>query len=87
MASSNHPEEPIILLAHPDRHALPKAVAAVSIEYEPLTPIFTIEESERRTGRHGDGRHNRGLIALLVVIIGNRSAAPGAVEGCARRRL
>ena len=44
----NHPEEPILLLAHPDRHALPKAVAAVEIEYEARPPIFTIEESERR---------------------------------------
>ena len=26
----NHPEEPILLLAHPDRHLLPKAVEAVS---------------------------------------------------------
>jgi CO/xanthine dehydrogenase Mo-binding subunit len=43
----NHPEEPILLLAHPDRHVLPKAVAAVSIEYEPLPAIFSIEESER----------------------------------------
>jgi CO/xanthine dehydrogenase Mo-binding subunit len=44
--SVNHPEEPILLLAHPDRHLLPKAVEAVSIEYEPLPAIFTIEESE-----------------------------------------
>ena len=36
----NHPEEPILLLAHPDRHALPKAVAAVSIEYESLAADF-----------------------------------------------
>jgi CO/xanthine dehydrogenase Mo-binding subunit len=43
----NHPEEPILLLAHPDKHALPKAVAAVEIEYEELPAIFTIEESER----------------------------------------
>lgn len=43
----NHPEEPILLLAHPDRHLLPKAVAAISIEYEPLPAIFSIEESER----------------------------------------
>ncbi len=42
----NHPEEPILLLAHSDRHLLPKAVAAVSIEYETLPAIFTIEESE-----------------------------------------
>src|ERR1700691_2186205 len=45
----NHPEEPILLLAHPDRHALPKAVEAVSIEYDSLPPVFTIEESERQT--------------------------------------
>jgi CO/xanthine dehydrogenase Mo-binding subunit len=45
----NHPEEPILLLAHPDRRLLPKAVEAVSIEYETLPAIFTIEESERRS--------------------------------------
>ena len=44
----NHPEEPILLLAHPVRHALPKAVAAVSIEYEALPAIFTVEESEQK---------------------------------------
>ncbi|MGA8538630.1 MAG: xanthine dehydrogenase family protein molybdopterin-binding subunit [Terriglobales bacterium] len=43
----NHPEEPILLLAHSDRHRIRKAVDAVSIEYEPLPAIFTIEESER----------------------------------------
>jgi CO/xanthine dehydrogenase Mo-binding subunit len=48
-ASVNHPEEPILLLAHPDRHALPKAVAAVSIEYEPQRALLTIEESEQRS--------------------------------------
>ncbi len=45
----NHPEEPILLLAHPNRYLLPKAVDAVSIEYDPLPAIFTIEESERRS--------------------------------------
>src|SRR5271166_2523492 len=43
----NHPEEPILLLAHADPHRLRKAVDAVRIEYEPLAAIFTIEESER----------------------------------------
>ncbi len=43
----NHPEEPILLLAHPDRYLLPQAVEAISIEYQPLPAIFTIEESER----------------------------------------
>jgi CO/xanthine dehydrogenase Mo-binding subunit len=45
----NHPEEPILLLAHPNRYLLPQAVAAVSIEYDPLPPVFTMEESERQT--------------------------------------
>jgi len=45
----NHPEEPILLLAHADRHELRKAVEAVSIEYEPLTPVHSIEESERQS--------------------------------------
>jgi CO/xanthine dehydrogenase Mo-binding subunit len=43
----NHPEEPILLLAHPDRHLLAKAVEAVSIQYDPLPAIFSIEESEQ----------------------------------------
>ena len=43
----NHPEEPILLLAHPDRYLLPQAVEAVSIEYEALPAVFTMEESER----------------------------------------
>src|SRR5277367_394367 len=44
----NHPEEAILLLAHPDRHALATAVAAVKICYKPSPSIHTIEESERR---------------------------------------
>jgi CO/xanthine dehydrogenase Mo-binding subunit len=45
----NHPEEPILLLAHADRHVLRKAIEAVSVEYDPLPAVFTIEESERRS--------------------------------------
>jgi CO/xanthine dehydrogenase Mo-binding subunit len=45
----NHPEEPILLLAHADPHLLRKAVDAVSIEYEALPAIFTVDESERRS--------------------------------------
>jgi CO/xanthine dehydrogenase Mo-binding subunit len=44
----NHCDEAIVLLAHPDKHKLREAVGAVRIEYEPLPPVFTIEESERR---------------------------------------
>ncbi len=42
----NHPQEAILLLAHPDRHLLPLAVAAVQIEYEALPSVHSIEESE-----------------------------------------
>jgi CO/xanthine dehydrogenase Mo-binding subunit len=42
----NHPEEPVLLLAHPDKSALIAAVRAVHIDYETLPGVFTIEESE-----------------------------------------
>jgi CO/xanthine dehydrogenase Mo-binding subunit len=45
----NHAEEPVLLLAHADRHKLRKAVDAVSIEYEPLPSVHSIEESERQS--------------------------------------
>ncbi len=48
----NHPAEPILLLAHPDRHALHAAIEAVHITYEELPGVFTIEESE--LGAAGD---------------------------------
>lgn len=44
----NHPEEPVLLLAHPDRHLLPLAVAAVMLTYEELPSIHSIEASERQ---------------------------------------
>jgi CO/xanthine dehydrogenase Mo-binding subunit len=44
----NHCEEPIVLLAHTDKHKLREAAGAVQIEYDPLPPVFTIEESERQ---------------------------------------
>jgi CO/xanthine dehydrogenase Mo-binding subunit len=44
----NHCDEAIVLLAHPDKCKLREAAAAIQIEYEPLPPVFTIEESERQ---------------------------------------
>jgi CO/xanthine dehydrogenase Mo-binding subunit len=44
----NHCEEAIVLLAHASKQKLREAVAAVRIEYDPLPPVFTIEESERQ---------------------------------------
>src|SRR6267154_1800808 len=45
----NHREEPVVLLAHPDKHALAKAVEGVLIECNPLPPIYSMEESEKQT--------------------------------------
>src|SRR5260221_285970 len=47
-----HPGEPTPLLPHPDKPALPAAVAAVHITYEELPGVFTIEDSE--AGANGD---------------------------------
>jgi len=44
----NHCDEAILLIAHPDKRKASEAVSAVHIEYEPLPPIFTIEESEQQ---------------------------------------
>ncbi len=41
----NHPEEPIVLLAHSDPYLLEEARRAVRIEYEPLPAIFALDES------------------------------------------
>ncbi|HYT49793.1 MAG TPA: molybdopterin cofactor-binding domain-containing protein, partial [Pyrinomonadaceae bacterium] len=43
--SVNHPEEPIVLLAHHDKYLLEEARRHVSIEYEELPAIFSLEES------------------------------------------
>jgi CO/xanthine dehydrogenase Mo-binding subunit len=44
----NHPEEAIVLLAHPDKYLLEEARRAVQIEIEPFPAIFAIEGSLAR---------------------------------------
>ena len=44
----NHCEEPILLIAHPDKHKLRAAIDSVQVDYELLLPVFTIEESEQQ---------------------------------------
>jgi len=44
----NHCEEPILLIAHPDKRKAREAAAAVRIEYEQLPPVFSVEESEKQ---------------------------------------
>lgn len=41
----NHPEEPIVLIAHPDKNMLRRARNHVRIEYIEETPCLTIEDS------------------------------------------
>jgi CO/xanthine dehydrogenase Mo-binding subunit len=41
----NHPEEPILLLAHHDRYVVEEARRAVTVHIDPLPPVFTIEEA------------------------------------------
>jgi CO/xanthine dehydrogenase Mo-binding subunit len=44
----NHPEEPVVLLAHRDEYLLEEARRAVRIEIETLPAVFTIEDSLAR---------------------------------------
>jgi len=44
----NHPEEPVLLLAHEDKYLLEKARRSIRFEIEEFNPIFTIEDSLNR---------------------------------------
>lgn len=41
----NHPEEPVVLLAHPDKYLLEEARRNVRLEIEPLPAIFSLKDS------------------------------------------
>ena len=45
----NHPEEPILLLAHADKYLLEEACRAIKFDIEPLPAIFSIEDSLQKT--------------------------------------
>ena len=44
----NHREEPIALIAHPDRARADEARRHVTVDYEPLQPVLTIDEALSR---------------------------------------
>ena len=44
----NHCEEAIVLLAHPSPERARAAAGKVGIEYDPLPPVLTLEQSERQ---------------------------------------
>ncbi len=41
----NHPDEAILLLAHPDRYIAEEARKNVLVEYEPIEPVLSLEDS------------------------------------------
>src|ERR1700683_2779595 len=41
----NHPEEPVVLLAHKDKYLVEEARRSVRIDIEPLPAVFTMEDS------------------------------------------
>jgi CO/xanthine dehydrogenase Mo-binding subunit len=43
--SVNHPQEPILLLAHRSKEVVQKARERITIEYDPLPAVFDIDES------------------------------------------
>jgi CO/xanthine dehydrogenase Mo-binding subunit len=74
----NHAEEPILLLAHPNRAALPAAAAAVHITYEELPAIYTIEDSEKKEQViWGEGEHANTFKTYLMQK--NQTAIPDEV--------
>jgi CO/xanthine dehydrogenase Mo-binding subunit len=44
----NHPEEAVVLLAHPNRYLLEEARRGVTIELEPLPTVFSIDDALAR---------------------------------------
>ena len=51
----NHPEEPVVLLAHPDKQLVEKARRLVSIDVDPLPAVHSIDAAlEARTVVWGD---------------------------------
>ena len=44
----NHLEEPVVLLAHPDKYLLEEARRQVRLEIDPLPAVFTLEDSLSR---------------------------------------
>src|SRR5213080_602381 len=44
----NHPEEPIVLLAHRDKYLLEEARRHVRIEYEDMPAVFSLQDSQTK---------------------------------------
>jgi CO/xanthine dehydrogenase Mo-binding subunit len=44
----NHPEEPVVLIAHKDKYLVEEARRSVKIDIEELPPLFTLEDSLKK---------------------------------------
>jgi CO/xanthine dehydrogenase Mo-binding subunit len=78
----NHPEEPIVLLAHPDLHLLEDARRAVRIEVEPLPAVFTIDDSlSRKEVIWGDDNEFKSFLVKRGDVDAACKSADFVVEG------
>jgi CO/xanthine dehydrogenase Mo-binding subunit len=78
----NHPEEPVLLLSHPDKYLLEEARRAVHIEVDPLPGVFSIEDSLAR--KHivwGEDNIFKSYLVDKGDVDGAWSAADFIVEG------
>ena len=68
-----HPEEPLALVAAPDKELLARALAAIRVETEALPPLLDLEEAAARANGAG------GLFKRIEILKGDPDAAfPGA---------
>ena len=78
----NHPEEPVVLLAHPDRELLHEARRRVRIDVDPLPAVFTIEDSLRaETVIWGSDNIFKSYQVGRGDVEGAFAAAPAIIEG------
>jgi CO/xanthine dehydrogenase Mo-binding subunit len=78
----NHPEEPVILLAHPDKYLLEEARRAVRIEIDPSPAIFSIEDSlAKKQIIWGENNIFKSFLVVKGDVDAAWSAADFVVEG------
>jgi len=68
----SHPEQPVVLLAHPDRHVVERARGLVRLDVEELTPVLDIQAALDRTQViHGD----RNVLKEITILKGDPDGA------------
>jgi CO/xanthine dehydrogenase Mo-binding subunit len=78
----NHVEEPIVLLAHPDREVVQRARAAVRVEIEPLPSVHSIADAlAAKTVVWGDDNIFTHYTATHGAVDDVWAAAPHVLEG------